>query len=567
MEEMYGLQSTADYGDKGFESTTEYDDRGALMTPENLILPLDYHSLLHSSVAFLEHNHHQHQREAMFGSNDIVLYSAASEAASTIIAQREEDVFGAIKTRIASHPTYPRLIHAYIECQKVGAPPEIASFLDEIRRENGLYKKQGDYSCNSSSMSSSTCLGADPELDEFMETYCDILVKYKSDLSRPFDEASSFLSKIETQLTNLCTSSSAHASSSVRTLCDEGGGMSSDEDFSGGGIDVQEAQQGGEDRDLKDRLMRRFGSHLSTLKLEFSKKKKKGKLPKEARQTLLDWWSTHYKWPYPTEADKIALAESTGLDQRQINNWFINQRKRHWRPSENMQFEPVSAYPVFGSDAVRSGPPGPPPHTRRSSTALPLSMITAKMGEFVLDFCSGSGDLAFLLSEKVGSNGKVIGLDFLKEQLSIASSRQKLKSKACCLNIEWVEGDATDLPFSDRHFDAITMGYGLRNVVDKYKAMEEMFRVLKAGSRVSILDFNKSTNPVVSAVQELMIDNLVVPVASGFGLEEDYKYLKSSVMAFLPGDELENLALDVGFSNARYYEIGRSLIGNLVATR
>ncbi|KAM1437984.1 hypothetical protein COP2_011871 [Malus domestica] len=120
--------------------------------------------------------------------------------------------------------------------------------------------------------------------------------------------------------------------------------------------------------------------------------------------------------------------------------------------------QPVRAYPVFGSDAVRSDPPGPPPHARRSSTALPLSVITAKMGESVLDFCSGSGDLAFLLSEKVGSNGKVIGLDFLKEQLSVASSRQKLKSKACYLNIEWVEGDATDLPFSDRHFDAITMG-------------------------------------------------------------------------------------------------------------
>ncbi|XP_048428180.1 2-phytyl-1,4-beta-naphthoquinone methyltransferase, chloroplastic-like isoform X2 [Pyrus x bretschneideri] len=164
---------------------------------------------------------------------------------------------------------------------------------------------------------------------------------------------------------------------------------------------------------------------------------------------------------------------------------------------------------------------------------MAVSWSGAKMGESVLDFCSGSGDLAFLLSEKVGSNGKVIGLDFLKEQLSVASSRQKLKSKACYLNIEWVEGDATDLPFSDRHFDAITIGYGLRNVVDKYKAMEEMFRVLKAGSRVSIRDFNKSTNPVVSAVQELMIDNLVVPVASGFGLEDDYKYLKSSVRAFL----------------------------------
>ncbi|KAL8157067.1 hypothetical protein AgCh_001966 [Apium graveolens] len=78
-------------------------------------------------------------------------------------------------------------------------------------------------------------------------------------------------------------------------------------------------------------------SHISKLKMEFSKKKQKGKLPKEARDTLLDWWKVHNKWPYPTEADKIFLAEATGLDQKQINNWFINQRKRHWKPSEDMQ--------------------------------------------------------------------------------------------------------------------------------------------------------------------------------------------------------------------------------------
>lgn len=108
-----------------------------------------------------------------------------------------------------------------------------------------------------------------------------------------------------------------------------------------------EAQTKGENRDLKDKLLRRFGSHISTLKLEFSKKKKKGKLPKEARQTLFEWWNVHYKWPYPTEADKVALAERTGLDQKQINNWFINQRKRHWKPSENIQFE--------GMDGLSSG--------------------------------------------------------------------------------------------------------------------------------------------------------------------------------------------------------------------
>ena len=65
-------------------------------------------------------------------------------------------------------------------------------------------------------------------------------------------------------------------------------------------MEVQEAQLRGEDRGLKDKLLRRFGSHIGSLKLEFSKKKKKGKLPREARQTLLLWWNVHYKWPYPT---------------------------------------------------------------------------------------------------------------------------------------------------------------------------------------------------------------------------------------------------------------------------
>ncbi|XP_015894690.3 homeobox protein knotted-1-like 6 [Ziziphus jujuba] len=307
MDEMYGFQSTAEYADK------------ALMSPENLmILPSEYQSLL-SSAAFRD-------RVPMFGSDELLsAASVISEAASIAPEfQREEDVSSIIKAKIASHPSYPKLLEAYIDCQKVGAPPEVASLL-EIRRENDLSNKRD---------SISTCLGADPELDEFMETYYDMLVKYKSDLARPFDEATTFLNKIEMQLSNLCNGVSIRT-----TLSDEGGGASSDEEFSGGEVDVQESQLRGEDRDLKDRLLRRFGSHISTLKLEFSKKKKKGKLPKEARQTLLDWWNVHYKWPYPTESDKIALAETTGLDQKQINNWFINQRKRHWKPSENMQFD------------------------------------------------------------------------------------------------------------------------------------------------------------------------------------------------------------------------------------
>ncbi|CAK9138596.1 unnamed protein product [Ilex paraguariensis] len=113
---------------------------------------------------------------------------------------------------------------------------------------------------------------------------------------------------------------------------------SPEEDLSPVELEVQECSRTSEDREIKDKLMRKYSGYISSLKHEFSKKKKKGKLPREARQMLLDWWTIHYKWPYPTEADKVELAESTGLDQKQINNWFINQRKRHWKPSENMQF-------------------------------------------------------------------------------------------------------------------------------------------------------------------------------------------------------------------------------------
>ncbi|XP_030498553.2 homeobox protein knotted-1-like 6 [Cannabis sativa] len=337
MDEMYGLEAT---------TSVEYSDK-ALMSPENdhdLLLPSDYptfisstnfrdHRVLPSFFGSDDHHHHNHNNNHQHHHHHQQLLSAASAAiseAAVSFQRSEEDVSNLIKTKISSHPTYPKLLQAYIDCQKVGAPPEIASFLEEIRRKNECYKRDSIIS---------TCLGADPELDEFMETYCEMLVKYKSDLARPFDEATTFLNKIEIQLSNLCSSTAA---TNTRPLSDEGG-ASSEEELSGGEVEggqqqQQECQLRSEDRDLKDKLLRRYGSHIGTLKLEFSKKKKKGKLPREARQTLLDWWNLHYKWPYPTEADKNALAETTGLDQKQINNWFINQRKRHWKPSENMQF-------------------------------------------------------------------------------------------------------------------------------------------------------------------------------------------------------------------------------------
>ncbi|ONK63203.1 uncharacterized protein A4U43_C07F12460 [Asparagus officinalis] len=116
---------------------------------------------------------------------------------------------------------------------------------------------------------------------------------------------------------------------------------SSEGELSCGDVETSEGQDSGSrvaDHELKEILLKKYSGYLSSLRKEFLKKRKKGKLPKDARLVLLDWWNTHYRWPYPTEEEKSKLAEMTGLDQKQINNWFINQRKRHWKPSEDMSY-------------------------------------------------------------------------------------------------------------------------------------------------------------------------------------------------------------------------------------
>ncbi|CAN6453184.1 unnamed protein product [Victoria cruziana] len=324
MDEIYGAVFAVDYSDN-----TEI---GSSMSPESLVCAgefaspyASYYPATGSESCF---------GEVMPSSSAVAVGAVAPVAAvpemsaSPCFAGEEAraafagEISAAMKAKIASHPRYPSLVEAYIECRKVGAPPDIASVLEEIRRENGASKVAA----------ATGCFGADPELDEFMESYFEILVRYKSDLTKPFQEATTFLNRIERKLRNLCSERTQRNSGSDEQA------ESSDDELSGGEVEVRDAQPRSQERELKDKLLRKYSGYLGSLRQEFSKKKKKGKLPKEATQALLDWWNVHYKWPYPTEADKIALAESTGLDQKQINNWFINQRKRHWKPSENVEF-------------------------------------------------------------------------------------------------------------------------------------------------------------------------------------------------------------------------------------
>ncbi|CAL4919293.1 unnamed protein product [Urochloa decumbens] len=243
------------------------------------------------------------------------------------VVQREISPVDAetIKAKIMSHPQYSALVAAYLDCQKVGAPPDVSDRLSamvaKLDAQPGPSRRRHERT------------RADTELDQFMEAYCNMLVKYQEELARPIQEAAEFFKSMERQLDSITDIGSNNS---------EGAGSSEeDQDAS---CPEEIVDPCAEDKELKHQLLRKYGGYLGGLRQEFSKRKKKGKLPKEARQKLLHWWELHYKWPYPSETEKMALAETTGLDQKQINNWFINQRKRHWKPtSEDMPFAMMEA--------------------------------------------------------------------------------------------------------------------------------------------------------------------------------------------------------------------------------
>ncbi|KAK9049657.1 hypothetical protein SSX86_031374 [Deinandra increscens subsp. villosa] len=268
-----------------------------------------------------------------------------------------------VKAKIMSHPHYPRLLSAYLNCQKIGAPPEVVERLEEACRASVMAAISGrsgsDGGGGGGGGMSSTIVGQDPALDQFMEAYCEMLIKYEQELSKPFKEAMHFLSRINSQFRAISLSTSDFGIAfNLSSLAYMNGSSEEELDVEMNNNGVVDPQA--EDQELKGQLLRKYSGYLGSLKQEFMKKRKKGKLPKEARQHLLDWWTRHYKWPYPSEAQKLALAESTGLDQKQINNWFINQRKRHWKPSEDMQFVVMdAAHPHYFMDNIFGNPPYP----------------------------------------------------------------------------------------------------------------------------------------------------------------------------------------------------------------
>lgn len=197
---------------------------------------------------------------------------------------------------------------------------------------------------------------------------------------------------------------------------------------------------------------------------------------------------------------------------------------------------------------------------------MAVNWCGVKSGDRALDLCCGSGDLTYLLAQQVGSMGEVVGVDFSAELLAIAADRARTKSPTNAL-IEWIEGDVLNLPLGDNSFDGATMGYGLRNVSDIGRSLREIYRVLKPGKTVAILDMHRPTQPLLEQVQNWYLDNQVIPAAERCGMIDEYAYIAPSLSRFPQGHAQEELAQKAGFSHAVHYPIAAGMMGCLVATK
>jgi demethylmenaquinone methyltransferase/2-methoxy-6-polyprenyl-1,4-benzoquinol methylase len=173
----------------------------------------------------------------------------------------------------------------------------------------------------------------------------------------------------------------------------------------------------------------------------------------------------------------------------------------------------------------------------------------ASPGDSVLDVCCGTGDLSFELAGKVAPGGNVIGSDFSEPMLDLA--REKAENRGSpSVRFEWA--DALDLPYDDGRFDAVTVGFGVRNFADRDRGLREMARVLKPGGRLVILEFTEPRHPPFSTFYSLWFDRIVPALGQLTPNPEAYSYLAESVHGFPEPEGLAAKMDAAGFEQIRW---------------
>lgn len=189
--------------------------------------------------------------------------------------------------------------------------------------------------------------------------------------------------------------------------------------------------------------------------------------------------------------------------------------------------------------------------------AAQLARVQA--GDRVLDVCTGTGGLAARLSQRVGPDGEVVGLDLTEAMLEVARARVPA--------VTFQVGDACQLPFSDGAFAAATVAFGLRNVLDRQLALREMFRVLRPGGRAVVLEFSQ-VQPGLRSGYAWYSRTVIPPIARALlGRDSAYRYLTDSIAAFPAPEEVARWMSAAGFEPVRYHRMTWGVVAIHVGRR
>ena len=176
-----------------------------------------------------------------------------------------------------------------------------------------------------------------------------------------------------------------------------------------------------------------------------------------------------------------------------------------------------------------------------------------RAGNKVLDIAGGTGDLTAKFSRLVGPTGRVTLAEV---------GRDKLRDRGLVSNIDYVQADAEALPFPDNHFDVVTMAFGLRNVTEKQNALNSIYRVLKPGGRLLVLEFSKPTTEQLSKLYDMYSFHILPKMGQLVANDaESYQYLAESIRMHPDQETLKGMFEQAGFEQCDY----QNLTGGIVA--
>jgi len=188
--------------------------------------------------------------------------------------------------------------------------------------------------------------------------------------------------------------------------------------------------------------------------------------------------------------------------------------------------------------------------------AYAVQVANLKQGDQVLDIAGGTGDLAMAFAKKVGATGRVVHTDINEAMLS--TGRDRLVDQG--LALPTLVCDAEKLPFSDAHFNVVSVAFGLRNMTHKDVALKEMCRVLKPGGKLLVLEFSKVAKPLEKAYDWYsfnILPNLGKLVA---GDADSYRYLAESIRMHPGQEDLKTLIKNAGFGHVDFHNLSAGVV-------